>query len=101
MRRVVEQCRQGDPRPEAIFSSTTAVALISPLSTSEIIERLTSHVAASASRVRPACARKAATRVAIRRSIPAAGRAAILLSYWKFSLVYWIGSMRFSDRSRR
>src|SRR6185437_12364699 len=64
------------PRPEAIFSSTTAVALISPLSTREIIERLTPHVVASASRVRPACARSAATRVAIRKSIPAAVRAA-------------------------
>ena len=39
----------GTPSPAAIFSSTTAVGLLSPRSTSEIIERLTSHFAASAS----------------------------------------------------
>ena len=50
----------------AIFSSTTAVGLLSPRSTSEIIERLTSHFAASASRVIPRSARSARTRLAMR-----------------------------------
>ncbi len=56
----------GTPSPVAIFSSTTAVGLLSPRSTSEIIERLTSHFAASASRVIPWSARSARTRAAIR-----------------------------------
>ena len=35
------------PSPVAIFSSTTAVGLLSPRSTSDSMERLTSHLAAS------------------------------------------------------
>ena len=47
-------------------SSTTAVGLLFPRSTSEIIERLTSHFAASASRVIPRSVRSARTRLAMR-----------------------------------
>src|SRR5262249_31805550 len=54
------------PRPEAIFSSTTAVGLLSPRSTSEIIERLTSLLAASASSVIPRSVRSVRTRPAMR-----------------------------------
>ena len=53
-------------RPTASFSSTTAVGLASPRSTSEIIERLTPLRAASASSERPRSARRSRTRAAIR-----------------------------------
>src|SRR6266850_3447946 len=56
----------GTPRPVAIFSNTTAVGLLSPRSTNEIIERLTSHFAASASRVISRSVRSARTRLAMR-----------------------------------
>src|SRR5262249_32723356 len=61
------------PRPEAIFSSTTAVGLLSPRSTSEIIERLTSLLAASASSVIPRSVRSVRTRLAMRPLMPRAG----------------------------
>src|SRR5262245_20698368 len=64
------------PSPVAIFSSTTAVGLLSPRSTREIIERLTSHFAASASRVIPRSVRSARTRLAM-RELMSRGAAAI------------------------
>src|SRR5262249_27979417 len=47
-------------------SRTTAVGLDSPRSTSEIIDRLTRHFEARASRLRPSSARRPRTRAAIR-----------------------------------
>src|SRR5712671_3459567 len=60
----------GTPNPVAIFSNTTAVGLLSPRSTKEIIERLTAHLAANASRLIPNSVRKPRTRPAIRELMP-------------------------------
>src|ERR1700687_3066937 len=54
------------PRPAASFSSTTAVGLLSPRSTSEIIDRLNPLLAARASSERPCAARSFPTRSAMR-----------------------------------
>src|SRR5262245_25924941 len=68
------------PSPVAIFSSTTAVGLLSPRSTSESMERLTAHFAASASRLRPSAVRSARTRPAMRALMSGAAGAAAALS---------------------
>src|SRR5262245_59938196 len=54
------------PRPAASFSSPTAVGLLSPRSISEIIDRLTPLLVASASSERPWPARSSRTRSAMR-----------------------------------
>src|SRR5262249_20153409 len=54
------------PSPPASFSSTTAVGLLSPRSTSEIMERLTPLLLASASSESPRAARSSRTRSAMR-----------------------------------
>jgi hypothetical protein len=64
----------GTPSPVAIFSSTTAVGLLSPRSTNESIERLTAQFAASASRLTPRSVRSARTRLAMRELMPSAPR---------------------------
>src|SRR5262249_17745534 len=54
------------PRPPASFSRITAVGLLSPRSISEIIERLTPLLAASASSEKPRARRSSRTRSAMR-----------------------------------
>src|SRR5258708_25905605 len=71
----------GTPSPVAIFSSTTAVGLLSPRSTSEIIERLTSHFAASASRVMPRSVRSVRTQPAMRELMSGVAVVAVALSF--------------------
>src|SRR5262249_11135843 len=70
----------GTPSPVAIFSNTTAVGLLSPRSTNEIIDRLTSHCPASASRVIPRSVRSARTRLAMRALMSGVTRVAAALS---------------------